>query len=189
MKMSFFEKELTIEYITKFIRKKGLASSVNGENGLLFKLYDMNWRLFFEKGRLSMNVNFEIGEDINIPCLLQAINKVNEERYMIKTFMQEFMPEAEDGKPIPNAEVHKVIVFSFETLCFTEKAFMTAYEFCVYALTDSIDAHRKHYAQYLEQTKSKAQDIKIGFNKQDGSNDNTNSTATKDTHCRIGFVQ
>lgn len=52
MKMSFFEKELTIEYITKFIRKKGLASSENGENGLLFKLYDMNWRLFFEQDAL-----------------------------------------------------------------------------------------------------------------------------------------
>lgn len=53
-------------------------------------------------------------------CLMHAMNKVNEERYMVKTFMQEYTPEDNDGKPIPNAEVQRSIVFSFETLCFTE---------------------------------------------------------------------
>ena len=189
MKMSFFEKELNLEYINKFIRNKGLASHENGENSLSFKLYDLNWRLFYEQGRLSMNISFDLGEDINIPCLMHAMNKVNEERYIVKTFMQEYTPEDEEGKPIPNAEIQRSIVFSFETLCFTEKAFEKVYEFCVYALTDSIDFHRKHYAQYLEANKTRAKDVKIGFSSQNGASDNADSTVTENNHRRIGFIQ
>lgn len=44
-------------------------------------------------------------------CLMHAMNKVNEERYIVKTFMQEYTPEDNDGKPIPNAEVQRSIVF------------------------------------------------------------------------------
>lgn len=183
------KKDLTIEYINQYIRKKGLASHENGENSLSFKLYDLNWCLYFEQGRLSMNVSFELGEDINIPCMMQAMNKVNEDRYIIKTFMQEFMPEDENGKPIPNTSIQRSIVFSFETLCFTEKAFDKVYEFCVYALTDSIDFHRKHYAQYLEANKTRAKDVRIGFSNQNSDSDKADSTVTENNHRKIGFIQ
>lgn len=98
------------------------------------------------------------------------------------------MPKDEDGKPIPNASIKKSIVFSFETLCFTEKAFNMAYEFCVYALTDSIDFHRKHYAQYLKAYKTRAKDVKIGFDSQNSDNCKTDSTVRENNHRRIGFI-
>lgn len=188
MKVSLLEKELSIEFINKYIRKKGLASHEDRENSLSFKLYDLNWVLYFERGRLSIRVNFTLDDEINIPCILQAMNKVNEERYILKTFMQEYMPEDKNGKPVPNASIQRSIVFSFETLCFTEKSFEKVYEFCVYALTDSIDTHRKYYAQYLEANKLKAKDVKIGFDKQNGTCNNADSAVAKDNQHRIGFI-
>lgn len=188
MKMSLFERELNIEYINKFIRQKGLATHMDGDKVLSFKLYDLNWRLTFEQERLHINVIFELGDDINIPCLMQAMNKLNEERYIVKTFVLEYTEEDNEGKSIPNAPIQRSIVFSFESLCFTESAFEKLYEFCVYALTDAMDYHRKLYAQYLEANKLRAKEGRIGFTQENVGNEASDATVTKNNHRKIGFV-
>lgn len=189
MKMSIFEKGLGLEYINNYIRKKGLASYKDGETSLSFKLYDLNWSLFFEDTRLRINVNFGLGEDTNMVCMMKAMNEVNNNRYIVKVFVDQNTPTDESGNPIKDAETSYSIVFSFETFCFTESSFDKVYEFCVYAMTDAIEFHRKQYAQYLESTKTTNRDVKIGFTREEEKQDTSDASKAKNTSHRIGFIQ
>ena len=189
MKMSFFEKELSLKYINKFIRHKGLASQEDGESCLSFKLYDLNWILFFEGSRLRINVNYELGENINMPCMMQAMNDVNNNRYIVKVFTAQNTPTDENGNPIKDAGTTHSVVFSFETFCFTESSFDKVYEFCVYAMTNAIEFHRKQYTQYLESTQTINKDMKIGFTREEEKHDSTDQSKAKNSSRKIGFIQ
>ena len=65
-------KPLSIEYINKQLRTKGIATNLKGENNLTFKLYDMNWDLYCEKDRLGLRNSFNIGNDTDKELLLSA---------------------------------------------------------------------------------------------------------------------
>ena len=80
-----FRKPLSIEYINKQLRSKGIATNQSGENSLSFKLYDMNWELYYEKDRFSLRNSFNISSDTDKECLLKAANKLNNDRW-IATF-------------------------------------------------------------------------------------------------------
>ena len=90
-------KPLSIEYINKQLRAKGIATNLKGENNLTFKLYDMNWDLYCEKDRLGLRNSFNIGNDTDKECLLKAGNKLNNDRWIVKAFIDEDIPE-EDGQ-------------------------------------------------------------------------------------------
>ena len=104
-------KPLTLEYVNNYLRSKGVATNERGENGLSFKLYDMNWELYLEKERLGIRNSFQLSDDIEYSCLLQAANKLNNQRWIVKAFIETFDPVEckEDNKE----EVLSSIVFSF----------------------------------------------------------------------------
>ena len=81
--------------------------------------------------------------------MLQATNKLNSDRWIVKAFIETYLPEKGDNS---NAE-DKVtsIVFSFENFCYSETDFEKIYEFAIYAMTDGIEFHRKSYAELIHE--------------------------------------
>ena len=85
-----FVKPLSLDYVTKYLRNKGIATHASGENGLRFKLYDMNWDVYCEEGRFGLRSSFNLGDDINMDCMYKAVNKLNEERWIVKSFIETY---------------------------------------------------------------------------------------------------
>ena len=100
-------KPLSIEYINKQLRAKGIATNLKGENNLTFKLYDMNWDLYCEKDRLGLRNSFNIGNDTDKECLLKAGNKLNNDRWIVKAFIDEDIPEEDGQKGKETIEFHR----------------------------------------------------------------------------------
>lgn len=182
-----FRKSLTIKYINKFLRAKGIATSEVSETTIRFKLYDMNFDLSSEKERLIIRATFNLGDDINMVCMFKALNQVNYERWIVKAFVETYTPDDNDK----DTKVESAIIFSFETFCFREYDFAKIYEFAIYALNDCIDFHKKCYSQYLNELSQKGTDkvTKIGFS-HSSSNEPTSSVPMDAKPARkIGFIQ
>lgn len=190
MVFSLFEKfrnPLTIKYINRFLRAKGIATSEGSESTIRFKLYDMNFDLSSERERLIIRATFNLGDDINMACMFKALNQVNYERWIVKAFVETYTPDDNDK----DSKVDSSIIFSFETFCFRENDFAKIYEFAIYALNDCIDFHKKCYSQYLNELSQKGTDkaTKIGFSPS-SSNEPTSSVPMDAKPARkIGFIQ
>ena len=176
-------KPLTLEYVNNYLRSKGVATNERGENGLSFKLYDMNWELYLQKERLGIRNSFQLSDDIEYSCLLQAANKLNNQRWIVKAFIETFDPVEckEDNKE----EVLSSIVFSFEGFCYSVNEFMNLYEFAVYAIMDAIEFHRKSYNEILHAQANNTP--RIGF-RTNTESDNTNRNVKNVNRNKIGFV-
>ena len=94
---SKLDKPVTIEYAMEYLRAKGIATGECGSNNLSFKLYDMNWDMYIEEGRLGLRNSFNVGSDINMDCLMKAMNQLNSERWVVKSFIETFTPNDENG--------------------------------------------------------------------------------------------
>ena len=142
--------------MNNFLRNKSIATNKHDENAITFKLYNLNWDLFFDGGKLSIRSSFTLGDDIKMECMVKAINAINNERYIVKSYLNYVFPQDEQGNPIKDASGRTDLVFSFENFCFTESAFCEIYEFAVYAMADAIDYHSKLYNNYWKmQTRAK----------------------------------
>lgn len=180
-----FRKPLSIEYINKQLRSKGIATNQSGENSLSFKLYDMNWELYYEKDRFSLRNSFNISSDTDKECLLKAANKLNNDRWIAKAFIDEYIAENDSLK---NKETISSIIFSFESFCYSEMDFMNMYEFAIYAMTDAIEFHRKCYAELMKEKESISSNNPIGFNARRNNNEDSTVVENKKTRTRIGFI-
>ena len=58
----------------------------------------MNWDLYCEKDRLGLRNSFNIGNDTDKECLLKAANKLNNDRWIVKAFIDEYIPEKDGQK-------------------------------------------------------------------------------------------
>lgn len=186
--LKMLDKQLTIGYVNNFLRNKSIATNKHDENAISFKLYNLNWDLFFDGGKLSIRSSFTLGDDIKIECMVKAINALNNERYIVKSYLNYVFPQDEQGNPIKDASGRTDLVFSFENFCFTESAFCEIYEFAVYAMADAIDYHRKLYNNYLMEDANQSQMPKIGFHSMVDQQSTATSTMNKQERRRIGFV-
>lgn len=179
-----FSKPLSIDYIAKFLRNKGIVTHERDNNNLGFKLYDMNWDLYFEEGRLGIKTSFNLGDNINTDYMLQATNKLNSERWIVKAFIETYFPDNNDN----SNEDDKVmsIIFSFENFCYSESDFEKIYEFAIYAMTDGIEFHRKCYAEQLN-AKNIYTRNPIGFHKDQNNNREVITSADGQRRNKIGF--
>ena len=180
-----YRKPLSIDYINKQLRSKGIATSPRGDNNLTFKLYDMNWDLYCEKGRFGLRNSFNIGNDTDMECMLKAANKLNNDRWIVKAFIDECVSEEKGEKSKGNISS---IIFSFESFCSSEMDFMNLYEFAIYAMTDAIEFHRKCYIELVKGKESVSFNTSIGFNIHNINNDDNAVAENKKTRTRIGFV-
>ncbi len=181
------DKAPSLEYVNKFLRKKGIATNVQDENNLSFKLYDMNWDLNCENGRLGLRVFFNLGDDINISYMYQAVNRFNKERWIVKAFIDTYTPKEENGDKV-DAKVISSIIFSFESFCYSQSAFDKMYEFAIYAMTDGMDFHRKCYTELIKEAKSINNTSPIGFHTTSVHEGGT-SVASNNNRPKIGFIQ
>lgn len=179
-----FVKPLSLDYVTKYLRNKGIATHASGENGLRFKLYDMNWDVYCEEGRFGLRSSFNLGDDINMDCMYKAVNKLNEERWIVKSFIETY--SSNEDCTDKTEETNTSIVFSFEGFCYSERDFDKIYEFAIYAMTDGIEFHRKIYAETVKEfnlNKTKP----IGYNSEHETNEKLVSAVDNKQRRRIGF--
>lgn len=177
-----FRKPLTLAYVNHYLRSKGVATNERGENSLSFKLYDMNWELYLESDRLGIRNSFTLGEDVEYSCLLQAANKLNNERWIIKAFLDMYEPV--EHKEEVKEDIISSIVFSFEGFCYSANDFISLYEFAVYAIMDAIEFHRKSYNEFLH---AKAYDTPhIGF-RTNNESEHQNIGVKNENRNKIGF--
>ncbi len=186
--LEMVDNKLTIGYVNKFLRRKGIATSERGENALTFKLYDLNWDMLCEDGRLSMRVTFNLGDNIHVKSMMKAINTLNNERYVVKVFLDEVIPQDEEGNPIKDAPKHTDIIFSFENFCYAESAFDNLYEFAIYAMADAISYHKQLYNNYETECIAQNGMPKIGFHSSTEQQEATSVAMDKGERRRIGFV-
>ena len=185
---SKLDKPVTIEYAMEYLRAKGIATGECGSNNLSFKLYDMNWDMYIEEGRLGLRNSFNVGSDINMDCLMKAMNQLNSERWVVKSFIETFTPNDENG--IAQKESFSSIVFSLENFCYSESAFDKIYEFAIYAMCDGIDFHRKCYSQYLsdKMTQNQTHSTKIGFHAETEKTEGATVALDQQHRRKIGFI-
>lgn len=181
--LKIFSNSLSIDYVTKYLRNKGIATHKSGDNSLTFKLYDMNWDLYYEEGRLGLKNSFNLGNDINMNCMLQAINKLNADRWIVKSFIDIDNPENDSST---KEDRLMSIVFSFESFCYSDSDFEKTYEFAIYAMTDGIEFHRKCYAENLKELNTRNPNP-IGFHKEQNKNKEESSSVDNQKRPRIGF--
>ncbi len=181
------DKPLSLEYVNKFLRKKGIATNVQDEKNLSFKVYDMNWDLNCENGRLGLRVFFNLGDDINISCMHQAVNRFNRERWIVKAFIDSYTPKEENSDKV-DTKVISSIIFSFENFCYSQSTFEKIYEFAIYAMADGIEFHRKCYAELIEEAKSINNSSPIGFHST-CVHEGSTSVASNNNRPKIGFIQ
>lgn len=177
-------KPLTLDFINNHLRSKGIATSERGDKNLTFKLYDMNWDLYCENGRLGLRNSMTLGSDIDMQCMHLAANRLNNERWIVKAFIDTYN-QNEDGNDSP-AEVVSSVIFSFEGFCHSKSEFVDMYEFAIYALTDGIEFHRKAYSEFLNQRNHKASPI--GFRTDEKQQGNMSVTTDNHKRNKIGFV-
>lgn len=181
--LSKIRKPINLEYANNYLRSKGVATNERGENSLSFKLYDMNWELYLENDRLGIRNSFTLGNDIEYSCLLQAANKLNNQRWIVKAFIDSFEPA--ECKENASEEVISSIVFSFEGFCYSSSEFESLYEFAVYAIIDAIEFHRKSYNEILN---VQANDTPhIGF-RTNTESENSNRGVKNVDRNKIGFI-
>lgn len=181
-----FRKPLSINYINKQLRSKGIATHPYDEHYLSFKLYDMNWDIYCDGLRLGLRTTFSLDNDMDNECLQKTTNKLNYERWGVKVYIDETTrdDDREEGK-----ESSPIIVFSFESLCYSELDFMNQYEYAIYTLTDAIDFHRKSYIEFVKEKESTAVSTHpIGFNTPNRNNEERGTVENKKTKTKIGFV-
>lgn len=180
------KKPLSLDYATKYLRNKGLATHVRDDNNVTFKLYDMNWDLYCEKGRFGLRSSFNLGDDINLNCMLESINKLNTDRWIVKFFIETYTPD----ENVDSKSMNKFnsIIFSFESLCYSETDFDKTYEFAIYAITDGIEFHRKLYSEILNEHNSKRTNP-IGFHPNQKNINTESSPVDNKNRRRIGFHQ
>lgn len=178
-------KPLSLDYINKQLRAKGIATNLKGENNLTFKLYDMNWDLYCEKERFSLRNSFNIGNDTDKECLQKAANKLNNDRWIVKAFVDEYIPEEDEQN---SKESISSIIFSFESFCTSEVDFINLYEFAIYAMTDAIEFHRKCYIDFVKEKETASSNTPIGFKVQKNNNENNTFAENKSKRTKIGFV-
>ena len=147
----------------------------------------MNWFLNCESGRFGLRNSFNLGDDIDMSCLIQAANRLNTERWIVKAFIETYTPKEENN--IPDGETYSSIIFSFESFCYSESAFDKMYEFAIYAMSDGIEYHRKCYWELLNERKSKQTTQPIGFHTEQKQNKDTAVAVDNQKRPRIGFVQ
>lgn len=183
---SKLDKPVTIEYAKDYLRAKGIATGECSGNNLTFKLYDMTWELYIEEGRFGLRNSFTIGSDIHMDCMMKAMNKLNSERWVVKSFIETYTPNDENG--IPQASSY--LVFSLENFCYTESAFEKIYEFAIYAMCDGIEFQRKCYGQYMSDKMAQSQShaTKIGFHTDSEKNEGATVAVDHQHRRKIGFV-
>lgn len=190
MLFNMFNRKLTIKYINNYLRRKGIATYEHEGNEITFKVYDMNWDIWYEKERLSIRCSFVIGKDIQMQNMRNAINRLNHERYIIKAFLVETGQQDEENnfnKDVSSSQTS--IVFSFEQFCFSKSAFSKIYEFAIYAMVDAIDFHKKAYNNYVIESDSKKYSSQIGFNSSaKQQNSIIHQTSIRQERRRIGFI-
>ena len=164
---------LSLLYINNFLRHKGIATNEYSKEYLSFKLYDMNWDLSYEKGRFGLRVTFDLGDDFDKLCMLQSVNKLNNDRWIVKAFIDKRIVKDNNEKEYCKTS----IIFSFESFCYSKSEFKKLYEFAIYAMADGLEFHRKCYRELLEEKNKIQSNPSIGFhseqNKKDGV-DNSN---------------
>ena len=55
--LKMLDKQLTIGYVNNFLRNKSIATNEHDENAITFKLYNLNWDLYFDGGKLSIRLS------------------------------------------------------------------------------------------------------------------------------------
>lgn len=188
MQIKIFNKKLTIKYINNYLRRKGIATYEYGENEITFKVYDINWNIGYEEGKLIMRCSFIIGKDIQMQNMRKAINTLNHERYIVKAFLVETGQQDEEDNLNKDVSSQASIVFSFEQFCFSKSAFSKIYEFAIYAMADAIDFHKKVYNNYVIESDSKKYSSQIGFNSSTKQQNFIHQTNIKQERRRIGFI-
>lgn len=138
---------LSLSYINNFLRHKGIATNEYSKENLSFKLYDMNWDLSYEKGRFGLRVTFDLGDDFDKLCMLQSVNKLNNDRWIVKAFIDKQIVKDNNEKEYCKTS----IIFSFESFCYSKSEFKKLYEFAIYAMADGLEFHRKCYRELLEE--------------------------------------
>lgn len=181
------DKTLTLEYVNKYLRSKGIATNERGENTLMFKLYDMNWKLYCENGRFGLRNSFNLGNNIDMISLIRAANKLNTDRWIVKAFIETYTPKDENNLPI--GEMYSSIIFSFESFCYSESAFNKMYEFAIYAITDGIEYHKNCYGKFLNEQKTMQTTAPIGFHTEPNQSKEATIAINNQKRPRIGFVQ
>ena len=156
---------LSLLYINNFLRHKGIAPNEYSKE--------------YEKGRFGLRVTFDLGDDFDKLCMLQSVNKLNNDRWIVKAFIDKRIVKDNNEKEYCKTS----IIFSFESFCYSKSEFKKLYEFAIYAMTDGLEFHRKCYRELLEEKNKIQSNPSIGFhseqNKKDGV-DNSNRP-------RIGF--
>lgn len=161
--MSLFNKKPTIDSIINHLQSKGIATNKLSDTFVDFKLYDLNWRLSYEKDGLVISVGLGINPEFNRACMAAANNRINNERFLVKAYVDSYQPLDKEGKPIPEAETEYGLVFHLETFCYTQDDFRKAYEFGIFAIKDAMEFHNRYYHQLGEEERTQATN-KIGFN-------------------------
>ena len=181
------KRPLTIEYCTDYLRKKGIATLSYDETIVRFKLYDLNFDLSYEQERLVLRTSFLLGDKLDYECMLRAINKVNLERWIVKTYIDSQIVKNKDESETEE----RSITFSFESFCLSRAAFCKLYEFAIYALNDCIEFHKQCYNQFLEQKNSSLEKStnKIGFNCHPETETTEHQPKERKQNHRIGFIQ
>lgn len=146
-----FRKPLTLEYINNYLRSKGIATNEVSETYIMFRLYDRNWVLYFEKNHLAIRYYISFDDGLDIQCLLKTNNKFNQDRWIIKSITEIVLQE--DNKSINTTD--SSIIFAFEGFCYTREDFVNLYEKAIYLISDAIDYHSKVYKDFLDERNKK----------------------------------
>ncbi len=174
------QSKLNVDFITKFLRGKGLAVKELDNDWWMVKAYDCNICYKYDNNRLSFTTILEAQlDDINLDILSKACNFINDNFYTIKNFWSyRYKDNAEDYEPI-GITIH----FSLEQICTSRDDIMSAYESYLSSLLDAIEKSKEAY-RYFEYQLQKQVNNTIGFNYSDNPDCNSEEIQSKG---RIGF--
>ncbi|MBQ8055450.1 MAG: hypothetical protein IJ270_01360 [Paludibacteraceae bacterium] len=159
----FWKKEqeddtLTLDYIVEYLRGKGLAVSKDEDISLLFKNYELNWKIFLDKQRFVMYVMFMISNTNDYDFVNEVCRRTNLTNFLVKNYISFFYKKDKNGNKTEEIESCG-LVFAVEALCTTKSSFREIYEYAVYAILESIENHRKILDELENKHKSQV-DIK-----------------------------
>lgn len=181
-------KPLTIDFINQQLRSKGIATNPIDEYNLIFKLYDMNWRIYCENARFRIHNSFDLSNDSDMESMIKAANELNNDRFIIKAFVN--VPDKEEEQQNDSSDEESIasIIFSFESFCYSDSDFTNLYEFAIYAITDGIQYHRKCYVELISKKKANESAASIGFHAENSSYNKVSSVQDNHKRTKIGFV-
>lgn len=158
-----FNSGLTMEFINDYLQSKGIATQVQDENFVKFKLYNIAWDLVSYDGKLILRANFTLDKDTDMETMQKACNAVNYERFCVKASTAEIPEFDEDGKAKPDTLQGYSIHFILETFCETKSEFKKAYEFGLYGIMDAMEFHSNTLNALTAKANAKPRGKKIGF--------------------------